>query len=216
MEADKFYHVYNRTNNKELLFKDEENYKYFLRQFQKYISPVVHLYAYCLIPNHFHFVLRIKSDHELREFLKDKIEKSSKVQFFKGKESDLQGFRNLGGLSKLISQQFSNFFNSYTKAINKRYNRNGSLFSPNFKRKEITTQRYLTQVIIYVHLNPENHGLVDQFIDYTHSSYHSILTNKKSLIERKEVIELFGDEANFEMVHKKRTIDENAFSFIDE
>jgi len=69
MESDKFYHIYNRTNNKELLFKDEENYRYFLSLFQKYISPIAHVYAYCLIPNHFHFVLQIKSDQELSFFL---------------------------------------------------------------------------------------------------------------------------------------------------
>jgi REP element-mobilizing transposase RayT len=130
MEADKYYHIFNRTNNKEFLFKEEENYRFFLEQVKKYIVPIADIFSYCLMPNHFHFVLRIKGDNKLKVF----VEKCSKINQIK----DLQGFENLEGLtSKFISQQFSNLFNSYTKAINKKYNRKGSLFTPRFKRKEI-------------------------------------------------------------------------------
>jgi len=130
MEADKYYHIFNRTNNKEFLFKEEENYRFFLEQVKKYIVPIADIFSYCLMPNHFHFVLRIKGDNKLNIF----VEKRSKINQIK----DLQGFENLEGLtSKFISQQFSNLFNSYTKAINKKYNRKGSLFTPRFKRKEI-------------------------------------------------------------------------------
>ncbi|MBR9832440.1 transposase [Acidiluteibacter ferrifornacis] len=172
--------------------------------FQKYISPIAHVYADCLIPNHFHFVLQIKSDQELSFFFAEKIERA-KLKFNNVPKQLV---------SKLISLQFSHYFNSYTQAINKRYSRNGSLFSQNFKRKEIATNRYLTQVIIYVHLNPESHGVVGDFQEYSHSSYHTIQSNKKTLIRTNEVVELFGDKANFIEVHNQRLVDENAISDI--
>ena len=202
MEADKYYHIFNRTNNKEFLFKEEENYRFFLEQVKKYIVPIADIFSYCLMPNHFHFVLRIKGDNKLKVF----VEKCSKINQIK----DLQGFENLEGLtSKFISQQFSNLFNSYTKAINKKYNRKGSLFTPRFKRKEINAEEYLKQVIIYVHLNPVHHRVSSGFEIFPHSSYRSIISNKATLIARNEIIELFDDLKNFKFSHQIKNINEN-------
>ena len=202
MEADKYYHIFNRTNNKEILFKEDENYRFFLEQVKKYIVPIADIFSYCLMPNHFHFVLRIKGDNKLKVF----VEKSLKINQIK----DLQGFENLEGLtSKFISQQFSNLFNSYTKAINKKYNRKGSLFTPRFKRKEINAEEYLKQVIIYVHLNPVHHRVSSGFEIFPHSSYRSIISNKATLITRNEIIELFDDLKNFKFSHQIKNINEN-------
>ena len=55
------FHVYNRTNNKEILFKTEENRLYFLKQFAKYLSPFLDTFCWNLLPNHFHFLVQIKS-----------------------------------------------------------------------------------------------------------------------------------------------------------
>jgi putative transposase len=60
-EFDTIYHVYNRTNNKELLFRSTDNYFYFLKQFDFYISPIAETFAWNLLPNHFHFLIRVKS-----------------------------------------------------------------------------------------------------------------------------------------------------------
>ncbi len=60
-EEGNFYHIYNRANsNKEKLFIQDKNYKYFLSQFDRYLGGYLELWAYCLIPNHFHFLVRIK------------------------------------------------------------------------------------------------------------------------------------------------------------
>ena len=57
------YHLYNRTNNRELLFKSEENYLYFLEKFRKACAPYVDTIAYCLMPTHFHWLVFIKTDN---------------------------------------------------------------------------------------------------------------------------------------------------------
>jgi REP element-mobilizing transposase RayT len=59
MEQEKFYHVYNRGNNKQPVFFETVNYYYFLKQFEKYLSGFVDVYAYCLMPNHFHFLIKV-------------------------------------------------------------------------------------------------------------------------------------------------------------
>ena len=182
METEKFYHIYNHANGHENLFRKEENYRFFLQQWDKYISPIAETYAYCLMSNHIHFLI---------------------------KTSNLQGFQNLGGLgieeqcSKLISQQFSNLFNSYTKAFNTRYQRRGSLFISNFKRKEITSEDYLKTLVCYIHRNPIHHGFCTDFTDWKHSSYHAYLSDKSSKIERNYILDLFDGKENFIEAHQQ-------------
>ena len=60
MEPGNFYHIYNRGNNKENIFFEEKNYYYFLKKFDEYLSAFSDVYAYCLMPNHFHFLIKIK------------------------------------------------------------------------------------------------------------------------------------------------------------
>ncbi len=59
-----YYHIYNRGNNGENLFKEERNYTYFLTLYEKYITPIAFTYAYCLLINHFHILVRIKDEVE--------------------------------------------------------------------------------------------------------------------------------------------------------
>lgn len=48
-----------------MIFKSTENYGFFLRRFSDYVLPFVELYAYCLMPTHFHFFIRHKSEEEI-------------------------------------------------------------------------------------------------------------------------------------------------------
>lgn len=64
-EKGRFYHLYNRTNNNELLFPLRENYRYFLQKFKTHLRPYCAVFAYCLMPTHFHFLVRIESDDSL-------------------------------------------------------------------------------------------------------------------------------------------------------
>jgi REP element-mobilizing transposase RayT len=61
LEIDRYYHIYNRGNNKENIFLEEEHYKLFLEKYTEMVYPYVNTYAYCLLPNHFHFLIKV--DH---------------------------------------------------------------------------------------------------------------------------------------------------------
>src|SRR5690606_4887178 len=101
------------------------------------------------------------------------------------------------------SQAFSNLFNAYVRAFNKRHNRSGGLFEDRFGRKPVTTDAYLAQLVMYIHQNPLKHGLVNDIRDWRYSSYDVLATGKTSRVNRDEVISWFGSEGNFIASHRK-------------
>ncbi|WP_295202422.1 transposase [uncultured Chryseobacterium sp.] len=167
------YHIYTHANGKDLIFREEENYRYFLEKILKYIIPFAEIYAYCLIPNHFHLLLRFK---ELKHVENE--------HFY-------------------LMKQFSNLLNGYAKAYNKRYNRKGSLFLDYLRRKRVNDEKYLTKLLHYIHNNPVNHGLVKDIRNWRYSSYHSYInTAKTSHVERAEMMKYFDTINDFIMYHR--------------
>ncbi len=56
-----FYHVFNRGVNKNKIFLSEEDYAFFLKKLKSLKSKYDHsLYAYCLMPNHFHISIQTR------------------------------------------------------------------------------------------------------------------------------------------------------------
>lgn len=177
------YHVYNRANGNDVLFTSEANYQNFLLKYTQYISPIADTFCYCLMPNHIHFLLRLKEQLSLQE---------------------LQGFENLEVLApKFISGRFSNFFNAYAKAFNKQQGRNGNLFTHNFKRKLVTDTDYLRKLVQYIHANPVEAGLCQNPEQWGFSSYNAIISPKTTFVLKYEVIEWFADLENFIYCHKQ-------------
>ena len=194
-ECDKSYHVYNRTNNKELLFRSDDNYYYFLKQLDFYISPIAETFAWNLLPNHFHFLIRIKSASAIKAWLNSiPNEKRTKTE---------KQFLLDNNLNLLVETAFKRLFTSYAMAFNQMHKRNGNLFSRTFKRVEILNDSQFTQALIYIHTNAQKHGLVDDFSLYPWTSYHSILSEKPTKILRHEVIEWFGGKEQFIVVHRE-------------
>lgn len=210
LQPEMVYHVYTHANGFENLFNNDENYRYFLKKYGEYIQPIAETYAYCLMPNHMHFMIRVKREAEVLEFLKLKKLNKLKGEGSVDAQQDLQGFQNLGGLPKnishAISQQFSNLLNAYTKAFNKMYNRKGSLFIPNFKRKEINNEVYMTQVVVYIHNNPVHHGFVKKQVDWAYSSFQAYISEKSTNLNRDFIFSWFGSKEQFVAFHKNNSV----------
>lgn len=100
------------------------------------------------------------------------------------------------------SQQFSNLFNAYAKAINKAYQRTGSLFQNPFRRVPVASDAYFAQLITYVHQNPQKHGFVDDFRSWPYSSYHAIMSAEPTRLKRNEVLAWFHGPAEFQASHR--------------
>lgn len=184
-----FYHIYNRGINGCDLFRELTNYEHFLGIYDKYISPVANTYAWVLMGNHFHFLIKIKGKSDIQ---------------------NLQGFRNLEGLKEngrnRINQQFSNLFNAYTKAYNKKYDRTGSLFEHPFRRIKVTSNSHLKYLVYYIHHNPVHHGFCDQMDDYPWSSYLTILSPKQTRLKRSEVLNWYNNMQSYNDYHNRQSL----------
>ena len=184
-EENSIYHIYNRTNNKELLFLNDDNRIFFLKRYKEFLSPVTDTYCWCLQSNHFHLLIKVKSDRNIRSFLKNKPDNELTItekHFIAGKKV----------INELLVHTFKRFFQSYALAFNKMHNRNGNLFYKPFKRIAIENDTQFTMAMVYIHSNAVKHGLVKDFADYLWSSWHSILSDKPTLLAREEVIDWFG------------------------
>ncbi|MEI6695608.1 MAG: hypothetical protein WCO13_06040 [Bacteroidota bacterium] len=196
IEYGQYYHIYNRGINSCDIFKDTENYEYFLKLYDKYITTVADTYAWVLMPNHFHLLIRLKEKSEI--VFSNNNSPSRTIE-----NRNLPGFENLEGL-KSTHQHFSNLLNAYTKAFNKRYKRHGSLFEKNFKRKLITNEIYLKQILLYIHNNPVHHGFCEHPIEYAWSSYLSCISIKPTKLKRDIIIGWFDDLVNFKSAHQHK------------
>ena len=176
LENGKFYHIYNRGINSDVLFRDSDNYNYFLKLYDMHIDPIAETFAWCLMKNHFHFLIRVKEVEEIKTAIK--------IQ---------------------PSQSFSNLFNAYTKAFNKKYNRHGALFERPFRRKWVNYDTYFQNLIVYIHNNPLHHNICDHPLEYAWSSYLSCIDDKPTKLNRQKVIEIFNDVENFKYVHQLKS-----------
>lgn len=134
--SDSYYHIYARGVNKQKIFLEDEDYKYFLKLFHRYLSGEkvlnttgglypdysndIDLISYCLMPNHFHLFVH-----------------QNEAEF---------------GITKLMS----GIMTSYSKYFNKKYKRVGSLFESRYKGKRITNDAYYSHISRYIHMNPRN------------------------------------------------------------
>lgn len=191
MEPGQFYHYYNRANNHENLFVEVGNYRFFLQLLRKYIPPIADVYSYCLLPNHFHLVIRVKDHPDLPEEIR------------------------IG--ARKLHQPFSNLFNAYAKAFNKKYNRRGSLFQKHPKHVKIENNRYLREVILYINCNASHHNICETE-QYQHSSYHTLLEKGNTALARQEVYNLFGSQKEFKecLLDKNRRIELAQFLLIED
>jgi putative transposase len=153
MQPGRIYHIYNHGNASDNLFRSDDNFRYFLQKYTEHIQPVASTYAYCLMPNHFHFLVRVNDEQALRL---------------------LPDFERLTGtgLEERTIKRFSNLFNAYTKAFNKMYGRRGKLFLTPFQRKPVSTSRHFVNTWKYIHYNPVHHGFVRDVMEWPHSSVH--------------------------------------------
>lgn len=135
---DEYYHVYNRGNSKQNIYRHESDYQRFqqllhlsngvepfkireLRDQSAYEIQVgerlVAIAAYCLMPNHFHILLKPLVETGVSLFMKK------------------------------LSTGYSMYFNQ-------KYERTGGLFEGRFKAQYVESDQHLKYLLSYIHLNP--------------------------------------------------------------
>ncbi len=209
-----YYHIYNRSNGSENLFGEKADYQHFLNLYDKFITPIGDTLAWVLMANHFHVLVRIK-EGMVYKYSKADFQKASPkpaVRFEDVKWETVPAPQTLtgppvGGRRQVVpdpTRHFSHLFNAYTKYINKKYQRNGSLFQRPFKRKLINNNNYLRQAILYIHNNPVHHGFVDYPFEYPWSSFNACISDKPTHLSRNSVMALFVNDKDFKQAHGEK------------
>ncbi|GAB4459709.1 MAG: hypothetical protein Kow0070_15040 [Anaerolineales bacterium] len=162
---EQYYHLYNRGVNRQAVFFEAENYLFFLRGVRKYLLPLVSVIAYCLMPTHYHLLVRVKQ----QKAETSEVSKTSEV-------------------SRAVSRAMQRFLISYTKAINKRFDRVGALFQGAFQAKPVASYAHLLNLCAYIHANPVKDGLVERPQDWMYSNYLEWLGQPDGTLCDKEFI----------------------------
>lgn len=195
LEEGCFYHIYNRGNNGDNLFYQAKNHTYFLQKYDFFLSDFIETYAYCLLPNHFHLLVRVKTREQVASN-SDSIAKAD------GKYGGVAGKKNLDN-GKKVSEQFRRFFIGYSQAIQKQENRTGSLFQKNFKRIKVRSDAYFSWLVYYIHANPQTHGIIDDFRGYPHSSFGRMLNPKPTKLQKSYVLSWYGGKEQYQLFHQQ-------------
>ena len=181
-----YYHLFNHGNADDLLFNEDSDYRRFLNYYFKTTKRFAVTYCYCLLPNHFHFLVRIKSESEILQNMGVNPEGDK--------------------LSRFLANQYGSVFNAYAKHYNKKNERYGSLFINTFKRKRVTEDDYLKILCCYIHSNPKRAGLCKDLHDWKFSSYRTILAGKADPyhldLTRHEVLKWFDNLDNYIKEHQ--------------
>lgn len=193
-----FYHVYNRTNNREPLFQDDADRMFFLEQYKRFVANYLDTYSYCLLPNHFHLAVRIKSEATLMILAEQTPEsfRTAPQQLILSQTGEERNFHTL------IERQFTRMFTAYAIYFNRRYQRSGNLFHRPFKRIAVDDEFHLNWLIYYVHHNPRKHGIINDFLQYQWSSYQALVSQSPTGLHREAVWDLYGGKANFVAFHE--------------
>lgn len=210
---DNYFHVYNRGNGKMVIFRDEEDYKFFLSRLKENLFPeeervplsprgapslvgkiyvrkslppnAFSLTCDCLIPNHFH--LLIKQNSELP-------------------------------IGKLILKVCT----GYSMYFNKKYDRVGSLFQDQFKAALVDDNSYLVWLSAYIHQNPKVAGLVDKPEDYKWSSYREFIKGERGICDKEIILSQFKSiddykkfvDSSFEIIKSRKDLEKDLESLL--
>jgi REP element-mobilizing transposase RayT len=204
LQPGKFYHIYNRGINGEKLFLCEENYQHFLKLYTIYIDPIADTYAWVLMPNHFHLLVRIKENIRYKYYKPDNGNEKENEQFelVKWETVQVANEENSDNKIPVPNRHFAHLFNAYTKYLNLRIPRHGNLFERPFKRKKIDNYNYLKKVLIYIHQNPVHHDFCKHPMEYPWSSFLTCISTKPTKLKRDAVMGWFDNQANFIHIHE--------------
>jgi len=217
-EEGHIYHIYNRGNNRQLIFFNNENYRYFLHKVKFEILPLIDILAYCLMPNHFHFLVQVK-ELEIRSEIRQTtshLAKALEIRQTTSRKANAQG----SGQTNVrkanyhpLVRKIANLLSSYTRAVNIQQNRTGSLFQKKTKAKSLTEEErynaikrnhntqhnYVFNCFHYIHQNPWKARLVKKPEDWEFSSFHDYTGQiNETLCNKQLAYEIINfDQENF-------------------
>ena len=225
-------HVFNRGNNSQTVFFDRENYLFFLDKIRNNILPHADVLAWCLMPNHFHLMISV---NRVEIEINDQVSADRSEGFTRNELDPMTGVHRINSddsithpmnfSHRMSSQQATDCRNlnesiaimlrSYTRAINKRFQKRGSLFQQHTKALCLTEPQgispayfdthfgmmgnldlpetnYLNVCFNYIHQNPVNSKLVTEPEDWEFSSYRDYFGGRKGKLVNRGLAKELG------------------------
>lgn len=189
------FHIYNQGNNQRQIFLSDENYEFFIWKMRAYLLPFGEFIGWCLMPNHFHWLLFVRRLEISRKGLwehVDKVENLRRIAKYGEKAIPVIDNKQRKKTEKLITlnHAIGSLEKSYSKAFNKATDQSGSLFRAHAKAKDGWIDEFVTlkksngkmdfrfiqgndfgyQCLRYIHDNPLKAGLVSEDTDWKYSS----------------------------------------------
>ena len=173
------YHIFNRGNNRRLIFGTTDEYEQFILYLKKYIATIAWIYAYALLPDHFHLVVTIKDKKLWPKVWREK--------------------------PGIVARSFGLLQNAYAKYYLYRHREQVSgLFERSFERILVDNDAYFKNLILYMHKNPLKYGQAVQFEHYPWTSYHDLCSNENdTFLDREYVWSAFRGRESFIKTHAK-------------
>lgn len=206
LEQGHLYHIFNQGNNRQKIFYNRENYLFFIKKIETYISPYTDILAWCLMPNHFHLMVYVN-----RIELKFVEESGNATSSHAPRDSRSTTSSRTTTLNKSIGIMLT----SYTRAINNQENRSGALFKPHTKAECLTKSEGITPSFFnthhgtiiniphpeneypricfnYIRNNPVKANLVKHPEDWEFSSYQDLFGLREGKLINKARAKEFG------------------------
>ena len=189
-EYDITYHLYNKSIGGCKLFIQEEDYVRFLNKYYQYFGSYTTLIAYCLIPNHFHFMIRILKEKDINRKVLLK-EKSSAAETLINDSSQINDF---------LTDQTRRWYSSTALYLNHKYEKHGQVFLEKSKRISVSRDLKFHDLLCYIHHNPIHHGLSKSYKEWPYSSYNLYLQSSPEIASS----ETFGVLGNGDTIKGKK------------
>ena len=150
------YHVMSRGNNRRKIFRSHDDYLKFTRIVAEQKCKLsFYLYAYCLMPNHFHLLIEMQDDP--------------------------------------VSHIMQRVLTTYSRYHNRKYKKSGHLFQARYKSILCESDKYLGELVRYIHLNPVRAKMVKRPEEYEYSGHRAYIgVDKSGLVDTEPVLRHFG------------------------
>lgn len=195
-----YYHEVLKANSDTILFRDAEDRKYFIDKMRTFILPCCEIWAYAVLGNHVHLLIRTHPARVLARLplplselnldryadkLKKYLSPKLKLELPKG----LKPFE--GSYHRQIRYCIRGLKHSYVHHMRGKYGSHGTLWSRNNFTKELPNQEDIGRTILYIHKNPVYHGMVKNPKDWPGSSFEEVLNVENRIVMCNEILELF-------------------------
>ena len=149
------YHVYNSAVQPNKAFVNDGHYRFFVELLRDRLPGFAMVFAYALIPNHFHIAMQLRPLGEFEAWLRSKPKRTVKED---------RWLRGEIPYRQVIGDYFSVLFAIYATSFNASVGRRGTLLNRTVRRIRVREDLISRRLIMYIHTNEVKHGIRSTYL----------------------------------------------------